>query len=115
MLRQAVLSMLVNVALINRWSVWLGLTAPTDGDLFLYCNEEEKGDEEEHKGKEARRKRAQCGENGQSVTEIRTHWSITKQKVNGVWLGFNCNSFQLCKMKLQPHRVIFKSIFYNTF
>lgn len=44
--RQPVLCMPVNVALINRWGVWLGLTAATDGDLFLYCDEEEEEEEE---------------------------------------------------------------------
>lgn len=39
---QAVLTMLVNVALINRWGVRLGLTAATDGDLFLYCDEKQR-------------------------------------------------------------------------
>lgn len=38
---QPVLSMQVNVDLINEWVVWLGLTVSTDGDLFLCCHEGE--------------------------------------------------------------------------
>lgn len=93
---RAVLSMLVNVALINRWGFWLGLSVATDGDLFLCCDEGGEGGEKERKGKEAqrtRRKERSQERMAESVTEIRTHWSFTKQRVNNVWQGFHCNSF----------------------
>lgn len=110
---QPVLSMLVTVALINRWGVWLGHTAAADGDLFLYCD----GEEEEHKGEEAKRtrgkERSQEKTERESVTQIRTHWSFTKLKGNSVWLSFHCNSFQLCETKLHPQSVIFEEMLHK--
>lgn len=103
--------MLVNVALINRWGVWFGLTVATDGDLFLCSDEGGDGGEKEHKGKEAkitRRKEKSQEETGESVTEIRTHRSFTKHKVNNVWLGFNCNSLPALQGKATPTKCQFQ-------
>lgn len=84
----AVLNMLVNVASINKWELWLGLTAATDGDLFLYCEDEaslregaqkqRREDMEEGSGACWKKKKRA------SVRQIRTHGSFIKQKLNNV-------------------------------
>lgn len=49
------------------------------------------------------KRKEERGEDGASITEIRTHGSVGKQRAS----AFNCYSFQLCRIKLQPQAAIF--------
>lgn len=56
-------------------------------------------------GRTAKGKRKEeRGEDGASITEIRTRGSVSKQRAS----AFNCYSFQLCRIKLQPQAATFK-------
>lgn len=81
---QDVLRALVNAALINRWGVWLGPTAVTDGDLLLHCDNEE--EEKERRSTEAKITR----QREQSVTQKRTERRFAKRGVTAVLVDFTC-------------------------
>lgn len=73
-----------------RWLTWPYCSHRWRALSLLSWGEE--GDEEEHRG------RGSMEESRGVVTEMRTHRSVTKRKVNSFWLSFNHNSLQHCKI-----------------